>query len=149
MDFFDSGSGAGGQSTLQAFDNIHGGKNINFSSGESVTSMENIHDGKTFYENNQQIAETRSNIFGGVDVYENSQKTGYSQELIDGQTKMFGADNQMLGEVQSGVGDSTQAVNQGQVMMTTSESATGLSSVMHYDNPLAHVETFLMPPFHS
>jgi hypothetical protein len=142
-------TGESTKTTLQAFDNIHGGKTVTGTDGTSVSSQENVFGGQSFYENHQEIAHTKPNVFGGVDVYEDHSKTGYSREEVDGTMKMYNADNSPIGEVYTNADGSTQAVDQGQVMMTSTETSYGLNTVMHYDDPLAHVQTYMMAPFYS
>ncbi|CAM3880518.1 hypothetical protein [Alkalicoccus chagannorensis] len=145
MDFSSSN-----QTTMQTFDQQFGDKSIQMSDGTSVNATENMQGGYDFSKDGQKIAYTTPNQLGGVNVFDPSThaKTGYSTNTGE-QLKMFHSDHSNAGDLSYLSDGSIIANEQGEIVASTQSTGYGLQTVMHYEDPLAHAQTFMMPPFQS
>ena len=125
-DVFDTEFDSGDYDNISYEDNIFGGDNI-YDDGVYVGHSEaNIFGGKDYYDDdNQQMIHTASNGIGGLNVYSDEGYEGTLVESSNGDDIFYGAD----GTIEH---------------LDFTDCGNG-SMILQFDDPLAHISSYVMP----
>lgn len=129
---------------FHAFDNVFGGQNFEIDH-ESYQTKENIFQGKDVFENGKLVASTKPNIFGGVDMHNTQNELILStketvfggQDIVDGQGRYEGTITQ--NEVGMNYQDHANAFS------TITVENGNVSTILNYQDPLAHIGNYVLP----
>lgn len=107
-------------------DNIFGGKDVFDDNVLIAHSKANLFGGEDYYdENNQRIAHTEDNGFGGLNIYSNEGYEGALEKNCEGDDIFYGTN----GSIEH---------------LKVEEYGNG-SAIMQFDDPLAHLSSYIMP----
>ena len=141
--------GQSGNSVSQSFDNIFGGQNVISPDGSTkFLTADNATGGQNFFDNGQLINKTSPNIFDGQDIMDASgNKLGYTRENALGSYDVVDANGKILAIGIENTAGGHDLISDGDIIVHTATNATGIETVLNHADPLAHIASYVMPPF--
>lgn len=129
---------------FHAFDNAFGGHDFQVDN-HSYQIRENIFHGQDIYENGQLVSSTKPNIFNGVDIH-NSQ----NELIVSTKSNIFGGYDIVSGNGEfegSIIHDATgiNYYNQSGVHSMIPIEQSNATTILNYQDPLAHIGSYVLP----
>lgn len=131
-------------SIFQSYDNVFGGHDFLIDE-QNYHMQDNIFNGETIYQNGQAVATTIPNALDGMDIYDanNQLIVSTSANVLGGET-VFDSNHQQLGNVShTSYGESFTDMSNIVTHYPMDHSA--IDTILNYQDPLAHVNSFVLP----
>lgn len=149
MDGISGAEHTAGEATIsESFDNIFNGHDT-FINGKNVCSTSpNIQHGYDIYgPNGGMTGYSMANILGGQDFYDShGARVAYSQDNIADGHDLYDDHSNLIASSSHNIAGAEDVYHNGQLVSTSLPSVAGIDTVINYDDPLAHIGSYVMPP---
>ncbi|NLM20823.1 MAG: hypothetical protein GX207_03645 [Peptococcaceae bacterium] len=128
---------------FQAFDNAFGGHDFQIDN-EMYQTRENLIQGQDIYKNGKLVASTKPNMFGGVDMFNSQNEVIVStHENVMGGQGILSGNGESLGFTTQDAMGTTFHDHSGALSMHLEQG--NASTILNYQDPLAHVDSYVLP----
>ena len=130
-----------------SFHGSHNDLGYEFQYGNShVVGHDNIYDGHDFYENGVYAGHSEANIFGGQDYYDqHNQHVAHTEENGIGGMYVYSDDGFEGTYEHMQDGHDTFYGDEGMISHMDLNDVGNGSYMMDFDDPLAHIDSYIMP----